>query len=330
MQQPSFEQKGAFIANSIIQVEDGVTQVPVLSNLELRARNTRLNLCPVITKYQRYDHDNNVLTDQTWQKFARPLKVTRHTKPRTPVGAVATIYRDQDDSTETDLTLSTRTNFPVKPPVLNEQLPKTKPFPTKPDVGHLAKELAPEQMVRLLEVLEEFNDLFMRSGGDLGCTSYIQHRIELEPGSQPFKEPLRKLNPQKRKVAEEQMEVMRQAGAIQPSYSPFASAVVLAPKSDGTLRFCIDFRRLNNLTVKDSFPLPRIDNSLEHLGAAKYFTSLDMGSAFWQIPMEKESIKYTAFATTGDLCEFKRMPFVLCNATVTFQRFYEQDTERSR
>ena len=147
-----------------------------------------------------------------------------------------------------------------------------------------------------------------------------RHRIELEPDAKPFKEPLRKLNPQKRRVAEEQMEIMRQAGAIQPSHSPFASAIVLAPKADGSLRFCIDFRRLNKITIKDSFPLPRIDDTLENLGAARFFTSLDMGSAFWQIPMEDDSIKYTAFASTSELWEFRRMPFGLCNATATFQR----------
>ena len=87
---------------------------------------------------------------------------------------------------------------------------------------------------------------------------------------------------------------------------------------------CIDFRKLNNMTVKDAFPLPRIDKTSESMGSAKWFTSVDMGSAFWQVPLDEESKPKTAFATENGLFECERMPFGLCNATATFQRLMQK------
>ena len=114
---------------------------------------------------------------------------------------------------------------------------------------------------------------------------------------------------------------MLDAGVIRPSNSPWCNAVVLVRKKDGSLRFCIDFRRLNSLTVKDSHPLPHICETLESLAGAAHYTTIDMNSGFWQVPMDDESKQYTAF-TLGSmgLYECESMPFGLCNAPPTFQR----------
>ena len=108
---------------------------------------------------------------------------------------------------------------------------------------------------------------------------------------------------------------------IRPSNSPWCNAVVLVRKKDGSLRFCIDFRRLNSLTVKDSHPLPCICETLESLAGVAHYTTIDMNSGFWQVPMDEESKQYTAF-TLGSmgLYECKSMPFGLCNVLPTFQR----------
>ena len=95
------------------------------------------------------------------------------------------------------------------------------------------------------------------------------------------------------------------------------------PKKNGQLRFCIDYRRLNAITKKDVYPLSRIDDILDQLGKAKYFTSLDLASGYWQVKLAKESREKSAFTTHCGLYEFIRMPFGLCNVPATFQRLMQ-------
>ena len=116
---------------------------------------------------------------------------------------------------------------------------------------------------------------------------------------------------------------MLEIGAISESKSPWASAVVLVRIKDGSLRFCVDLRKLNSRTVKDAYSLPRIDETLDCLNGAQWFTSLDLKSGYWQVEMDEESKALTAF-TAGPLgfyqCEY--MPFGLTNEPATFQRSY--------
>ena len=117
---------------------------------------------------------------------------------------------------------------------------------------------------------------------------------------------------------------MIEVGAICKSNSPWASAVVLIQKKDGSLRFCIDLRCLNARTIKDAYSLPRIEETLDCLNGVKYFTSLDLKSGYWQVEMDEDSKPFTAFSM-GPLgfyeCEW--MPFSLTNASATFQRLME-------
>ena len=113
---------------------------------------------------------------------------------------------------------------------------------------------------------------------------------------------------------------MLDGGAIQPLQSTWCNAVVLVWKKDGGLQFCIDFRQLNARTKKDSYPLPRLQETMESLVGARFFSTMDLKSRFWQVKMLEKSQQYTAF-TVGSMgiFEFLQMPYGLCNAPATFQ-----------
>ena len=128
------------------------------------------------------------------------------------------------------------------------------------------------------------------------------------------------MTPHKSDACRKEIETLLEYDMIEPSKSPWACGVVMAKKKGDQLRFCCDFRYLNSVTVKDAYPIPRIDESLSKLGDAKFFTTLDLGSAFWQVPLRKQDRDNTGFACELGLFQWKRMPFGNCNATATFQR----------
>ena len=118
---------------------------------------------------------------------------------------------------------------------------------------------------------------------------------------------------------------MLDGGAIHPSQSLWCNAIVLIRKKYGSLRFCIDFHRLNEHTKKDTYPLPRMEEQMELMVGARHFPCIDLKSGFWQVKMAEESPQYTAF-TVGSMGvdEFLQMPFSLCNAPATFQRLIQE------
>ena len=174
-------------------------------------------------------------------------------------------------------------------------------------------------------LLAEYHDLFSLEKNKIRCMKAAEHVIELkDPNTTPFKEWFRRILPPQVDEVREHLKLMLDAGAIQLSNSPWCNAVVLVWTKDGSLRFCIDFRRLNSLTKKDSHPLLRICETLDNLVSVAYFSTFDLTSGFWQVPMAEESKQFTAF-TLGSmgLFECNRMPFDLCNAPATFQRLMQ-------
>ena len=120
---------------------------------------------------------------------------------------------------------------------------------------------------------------------------------------------------------EQTVDQMQEQGIVQPSKSPWASPVVLVPKRDGTLRFCVDYRELNSITRKDVYPLPPVDDIFDTLNGARYFTSLDRASGYWQVELDELAREKSVFTTYHG---FIRMPFGLCNALATFQRVMQR------
>ena len=169
-----------------------------------------------------------------------------------------------------------------------------------------------------IELMKEYQDIFALKDTELGHTKLIKHEIKLID-EKPFKERYRRIPPQQFEEVRKHLEEMVNIGAIRKSQSPWASAIVLVRKKDGTLRFCIDLRKLNERTVKDAYSLPRIEESLDCLNGAQIFSSVDLKSGYWQVELTEESKALTTF-TVGPLglYECVRMPFGLTNAPGKF------------
>ena len=187
-------------------------------------------------------------------------------------------------------------------------------FPCQPP---LPENLSPLQQQQLNELFKEFQDVFSQGDDDLGNTPLLEHGIETH--GPPLCQPYRRQNPAVRREEMMQVQQMLSSNVIRPSNSPWASPVVMVRKKDGSLRFCVDFRQLNAATIKDAHPLPRIDDLLDALHGAKWFSTLDLKSGYWQVPIAEQDKEKTAFRTSsGQLFEFNQVPFGLCNAPDTF------------
>ena len=175
------------------------------------------------------------------------------------------------------------------------------------------------QLSILQELVERNADVFSQHSLDYGHTKTVQHEIPLvDP--KPFRLPYRKIPPAQWPDVRKALTEMEEAGVIRPSKSPYASQMVLVTKKDGSLRICVDYRKLNSCSTRDAFPLPRIEDALEALGQSKYFSTLDLTSGYWQVEVAERDKHKTAFSTPMGLYEANRMPFGLQNAPSTFQR----------
>ena len=177
-----------------------------------------------------------------------------------------------------------------------------------------------EQQQAARKLLCDYSETFSKHDLDLGKCNILKHKIQLTD-QQPFKERYRRIPPHLFEEVKQHLQEMVEVGAIRRSFSPWASAVVLVRKKDGGLRLCIDLRKLNNRTIKDGYALPRTDDTLDCLYGAKWFSTLDLKSGYWQVELEGEAKPLTAF-TMGPLglWECEGMPFGLTNAPATFQR----------
>ena len=176
-----------------------------------------------------------------------------------------------------------------------------------------------EEKRRLKCVLEENKDVFSLNEFDIGRTGLVKHFIDTGD-ARPFRQQLRRHPMAHLQAIDDQVDILMKTGMASPSMSPWASNVVLVKKSDGSLRFCIDYRQLNSITVKDSFPLPRIDTCFDALAGAKYFSSLDLRSGYWQVENDPATADKTTFITRRGAFKFNVLPFGLSNAPAIFQR----------
>ncbi|UYV75641.1 hypothetical protein LAZ67_13000826, partial [Cordylochernes scorpioides] len=179
--------------------------------------------------------------------------------------------------------------------------------------------LSPKEQKELKQVLERYGDLF---SSRLGRTNLAKHRIDTED-AKPIKHKPYRVSAKERDIIKEQIDEMLTEGIIRPSSSPWSFPVILVKKRDGKYRFCVDYRKLNNVTVKDVYPIPRIDEVMDTLQGSTHFSAIDLRSGYWQVEVEERDKEKTAFTTAHGLYEFNVMPFGLCNAPATFERNME-------
>ena len=202
---------------------------------------------------------------------------------------------------------------PVPPPLA---LMARTPSPDVP----MGTDLSPAQRQEVSELVLQNRDVFSDTPGR---TTVIAHEIRTPPGVtvriQPYRVP-----EARRHAIRTEVERMLDLGVIEESRSAWASPVVLVPKPDGTLRFCNDFRRLNEVSAFDSYPMPRVDELIERLGPARYLSTLDLTKGYWQVPLTPSSREKTAFATPGGLFQYTVLPFGVHGAPATFQRMMDR------
>lgn len=182
-------------------------------------------------------------------------------------------------------------------------------------------DLTPSQVTQLSKVIKKFEKLASKAPGS---TTLVEHYIDTGD-ARPIRQRQYPLSPTMQSHLNKLVDELLKDDVIEASISPWTSPVLLTSKKDGSYRLCFDGRKLNEVTVKDSYPLPRIDSILQKVGNAKYLTSLDLTSAFWNIFLEESSRPKTAFQVFGrGLFHFKRMPFGLVNAASSMQKLMDK------
>lgn len=200
-----------------------------------------------------------------------------------------------------------------------EEEPEEQYFPTSSrpqtvEVSHLQV----EQQQQLQGLLD--SSLFSETPE---YTDVVQHDISLKEDS-PVRQKSYRIPQRLLSALKEELDIMLSLGVIEPSSSEWCSPVVLVPKKDGTLRFCIDFRQINALSRFDPYPMPRVDDLVERLGKAKFISTLDLSKGYWQVPLSPQAKELTAFRTPFGLYHFTVMPFGLQGAPATFQRLMDK------
>ena len=184
------------------------------------------------------------------------------------------------------------------------------------NLGKLFSHLEEECKKDCVELIQEFSLLFT----DLPRVSKgTQHVIRLKE-TVPIRQRPYRMSQSQQKAMEEEVKFLLENGLAEDSSSEWASPCLMVPKPDGTFRMCTDYRKLNNVTVKDSYPMPRIDDIVDQVANAKYLSKIDLLKGFYQIQLDESSRDYAAFVTPKGLYNYTVMPFGLCNSPITFQR----------
>ena len=203
----------------------------------------------------------------------------------------------------------------------NEELPTAETL-EKEIMLSFPDDITETQKEQFLALLSHYSEIIANGPDDLGHTTVMQHHIDTGNAS-PIRQQARRIPLPRRETVRKLLDEMLKKDIISPSKSPWASPIVLVTKKDGSIRFCIDYRKVNSVTHKDAYPLPRVDDTLDTLVGSVWFSTIDLKSGYWQVEVSPEHREKTAFCTQEGLFEFNVMPFGLCNAPATFQRLMD-------
>ena len=229
---------------------------------------------------------------------------------RKTVKGVGLSSTERDDAIACSDAGAVRSEYAKLPPHLHSMLPD----PASLSAGQARK---------LVALVSQYEDVFVGADGKVGYTDLTSLHIDTGD-AKPFRIPARRTGFAEKKVIEDTVADLLAEGKIRPSESAWASPVVLVKKKDGTMRFCLDYRRLNDKTAKDAYPLPKIDETLDQLAGSRWWSCLDLASGYWQIAVHPDSVAKTAFSTHMGLYEWLVMPFGLCNAPAVFERLMDK------
>lgn len=189
-------------------------------------------------------------------------------------------------------------------------------------LGVSLKDLDQAQAEKAAKLFDLHKAAFSNGDYDLGYCDIIPHKIRLKD-DKPISLPYRRIPPHEVEEVKRELQKMLDRGVIRKSSSCYGSPIVIVRKKNGSIRLCIDYRRVNAKTVPDAFPLPRIEEALEALGNATLFSALDLAHGYFQVAMHPDSIPITAFRVPWGLFEMIRLPMGLCNSPATFERIVE-------
>ena len=190
---------------------------------------------------------------------------------------------------------------------------------SKLEVGEIDKKI----IVKLRRLLKKYKEIFDWDNDTIGHTELLKHKIIIENNAHPISHRPYRISPIEAEYLQKELDKYCKLGVITPSNSPWAAPVILVKKKNGDYRMVIDYRKLNAITKKDSYPLPRIDDLLDTLGKAKIFSALDMRAGFHQVPLEQDSKELTAFTTKFGTYHYNTLPMGLVNSPATFQRLID-------
>ena len=255
-----------------------------------------------------------------------PEKVFQHhIKPTTIPGEPALVLLGTDFLSKFDEFCVDWTNNRIK--LGDDWVYLTNTVPESSPILDIEATLPHKQRVELETLLGAHTGLFVHNPRAPKEATIATHVIKTK-SSLPHKDKFRRTPVKWKENVTTQLQEMEANGIIRPSESPYSSNILLTNKKDGTKRFCVDFRSLNSNTIKDSYPLPNVDDIFDSFKGCRYFSQADLASGYWGVPVHPDDVEKTAFATHKGKFECLRMPFGLCNAQATFQRAMDRLKDR--